>query len=174
MIFVITTIAAGLAMARAVVMLVKWKPNAYRDTIISLVAGTLIGVIHMVVSRSLRGSSMPVDAVVYTTILTLIVFLIFKIPGIWAKVDYTKASDGDKQSAGGGAAIVSGLLAFTIQYWMAGTHTMNDGINYGDAFHALMTMFGWGLVLGGIGLIIYTKIRNKKSSVQIMKGSITA
>jgi hypothetical protein len=50
-------------MARATVMLVRGKPNAYRDTIISLIAGIVIGVIHMLVSRNLLGSSMPVDAV---------------------------------------------------------------------------------------------------------------
>jgi hypothetical protein len=160
-IFVIATIAAGVAMARSVIMLVKRNPNAYRDTITSLVAGIVIGVIHMVVSRNLRGSSMPVDAVVYTAILTLIVFLLFKIPRIWAKVDYTQAPEGDNVSAGGAAAIISGLLAFTIQYWMAGTHTMNGGINYGDAFHTSMVIIGLGLVVGGIYLIATNQSKRK-------------
>ena len=78
-IFVITTIAAGVMMARATLMLIRRSPNAYGATIISLVAGILIGLIHMIVSRSLRGSSMPVDAVVYTAVLTLIIFLLFRI-----------------------------------------------------------------------------------------------
>lgn len=158
MIFVITTIAAGVMMARAMVFLVKRKPNAYRDTIISLIAGIVIGVIHMVVSRNLRGSSMPVDAVTYTAVLTLIIFLIFKIPFIWAKVDYTQAPKGNNETAGGAAAIMSGGLAFTIQYLMASTHTMNGGINYGDAFHTSMTIVGWGLVLFGLGLIVIPRV----------------
>ena len=54
-IFVITTIAAGVMMARATLMLIKRKPNAYRDTLVALLAGIIVGVIHMVVSRSLRG-----------------------------------------------------------------------------------------------------------------------
>ena len=87
-IFVITTIAAGVLMARATVMLVRGKPSAYRDTIISLIAGIVIGVIHMLVSRNLRGSSMPVDAVTYTAVLTLIIFLLFHLPGVWQKVDF--------------------------------------------------------------------------------------
>ena len=173
-IFVIATIAAGVMMARAVVMLVKHKPNAYRDTIVSLVAGIVIGVIHMVVSRSLRGSSMPVDAVVYTTVLTLIVFLIFKIPAIWAKVDYTQAPKGSHETAGGAAAIVSGVLAFTIQYMMAATHTMNGGINYGDAFHTSMTIVGWGLVLSGISLIVAAKLREKQSSKNLVSETTIA
>lgn len=168
-IFVIATIAAGVMMARAVVMLIKKKPNAYRDTIISLVAGILIGVIHMVVSRNLRGSSMPVDAVVYTAVLTLIIFLIFKIPAIWAKVDYGQAPEGDNETAGGVAAIVSGGLAFTIQYMMAATHTMNGGINYGDAFHTSMTIVGWGLVLFGFVLIISIHLRMKYAQKSLGK-----
>jgi hypothetical protein len=163
-VFVITTIAAGVMMARATIMLVKRDPNAYRATIISLVVGILIGLIHIVVSRSLRGSSMPVDAVVYTTALTLIIFLLFKIPGVWAKVDFSEAPIGDNETAGGAAAIISGVLAFTIQYWMAGTHTMNGGINYGDAFHTSMTILGWIFVIGGIRLIIMTQVAIRRSA----------
>ena len=163
-IFVITTITAGVLMARATLMLVKRNPNAYRATIISLVAGILVGLIHMVVSRSLRGSSMPVDAVVYTTILTLIVFMLFRIPGVWAKVDFSKATKGENETAGGAAAIVSGLFALTIQYWMASTHTMNDGINYGDAFHTSMTILGGVFVIGGISLILMTQVAIRRSA----------
>ena len=105
---------------------------------------------------------MPVDAVVYTAVLTLIVFLIFKIPGIWVKVDYSQAPKGDNETAGGAAAIVSGILAFTIQYLMASTHTMNGGINYGYAFHTSMTIVGWGLVLGGVSLMIIAQLYVKE------------
>jgi hypothetical protein len=173
-IFVIATIAAGVLMARATVMLVRRKPNAYRDTIIALIAGIVIGIIHMVVSRNLRGSSMPVDAVTYTAILTLIVFLLFKIPVIWEKVDYTQAKPGDNETAGGVAAIVSGGLAFTIQYLMASTHTMNGGINYGDAFHTLMTIVGLGLVLGGISLILAVQFQGKQPAKKLAQESTKA
>jgi hypothetical protein len=149
MIFVIVTTAAGVMMARGTVKLVKGKANAYRDTIVALIAGIVVGGIHMVVSRSLRGSSMPVDAVTYAAVLTLIVFLLFRIPGVWVQVDFTQASKGENETAGGAAAIASGGLAFTIQYLMASTHTIN-GINYGDAFHISMAIIGWGLILTGI------------------------
>jgi predicted phage tail protein len=93
----------------------------------------------------------------------LIVFLLYRIPGVWEKVDFTQAPQGENEGAGGAAAIVSGLLAFSIQYWMAGTHTMNNGINYGDAFHTSMTIFGLALVFGGLGLIISTKRKSRIS-----------
>lgn len=158
-IFVIATVAIGVMMARATMLLVKGRPNAYRNTLISLGLGILIGVIHMVVSRSLRGSSMPVDAVTYTAVLTLIIFLLFRIPGVWEKVNFERAKLADNQKAGGVAAIVSGVLAFSIQYLMASTHTMNGGINYGDAFHLSMMLTGWGLVFAGITLIVWANWR---------------
>jgi len=154
-IFVIATVAIGVMMARATLLLVKGRSNAYRYTIISLLLGIILGFIHVAVSRKLRGSSMPVDAVTYTAVLTLIVFLLFRIPGVWKKVDFTQSKPGDNQKAGGAAAIATGGLVFSIQDLMASTHTLN-GINYGDAFHTTLTIIGWGLVLTGIMLIFWS------------------
>jgi hypothetical protein len=53
----------------ATILLVKGVENAYRSALFVLVAGIVIGGIHMLASRTLRGSSMPVDAVTYITIL---------------------------------------------------------------------------------------------------------
>ena len=64
MLFVIVTTAIGIMAARAVILLAKSKPNSYRSTVIVLALGIVIGMIHMLVSRNLRGNSMPVDAVV--------------------------------------------------------------------------------------------------------------
>lgn len=150
-IFVLVTTAIGVMGIRAVVLLIQRKPNAYRYSMIALVSGVVVGVIHMAVSRALRGSSMPVDGVVYTTLLTLIIFLILRIPPVWSKVDFTKAKKGESETAGGTAAIVSGLLALTIQFWMAPTHTL-AGVNYADAFHAAMLVSGASLLLIGCGL----------------------
>ncbi|MBT3390481.1 MAG: hypothetical protein HN413_08725 [Chloroflexi bacterium] len=150
--YVIVTLAIGIMGIRAVILLIKGRANAYRYSMIALIAGIIVGAIHMATSRALRGSSMPVDAVVYTTVLTFIIFLIFKIPGVWAKVDFTKAKGNAKDVGGGLAAIVMGGLALSIQLWMAPTHTLS-GINYGDAFHTPMLLIGWALVLMGISLL---------------------
>ncbi len=91
-----------------------------------LVAGTVIGIIHMVVSQALRGKSMPVDAVVYTTVLTLILFLIFRVPWVWQGVNFTQGSMQSNLPAGGAAAIAVGLLALSIQFTMGSTHTWNN------------------------------------------------
>ena len=106
--FVLLTLAFGVMMARAVFLVVKGRNNAYRYALISLIGAASVGIVHIIVSRSLRGSSMPVDGVVYATVLTLVLFLIFRIPGVWNKVDFTKATKKDLDTAGGAAAMQAG------------------------------------------------------------------
>ncbi len=85
-IFVLVGVAAGVLGIRAVILLSKGTRNAYRATLVALILGSVINAIHLLASRALRGSSMPVDGVLYTNILTLVIFLIFRIPGIWQHV----------------------------------------------------------------------------------------
>ena len=146
--FVLIGIAAGVLGVRAVVLLVKGKKNAYRCTLIALLIGTSINAIHLFASRLLRGSSMPVDAVLYINMLTLIIFLLFRIPAIWQGVDYEKP-EGEKTTGKQAAAIAlaaCGLLSLTIQFLMAPTHTIG-GVNYADVWHAALTLIGGGLLI---------------------------
>ena len=158
--FVLVTLAFGIMMARAVFLVIKRRQNAYRYALISLIGAIIIGGIHIITSRSLRGSSMPVDGVVYTSMLTLIIFLIFRIPGVWEKVDFTKAPKKDLNISGGATAIVCGGLSLMIPYLMADTHTIN-GVNYGDAFHLTTMGIGWGLILLGISQCVLAVWRGR-------------
>lgn len=156
--FVIAGIALGVMGIRAAIMLIKGADKSYRDALIVLVAGVVIGFIHIYASRALRGKSMPVDAVVYTTLLTLVVFLLFRIPFLWQGVDFTKGNAKSNKPAAGASAILLGLMTLTIQYSMASTHTW-DGVNYADAFNTAMTMTGLALLFLGAGLVInWTKL----------------
>jgi low temperature requirement protein LtrA len=151
--FVIVGIALGVMGIRATIMLVKGADKSYRDAMIALIAGVVIGFIHIAMSRSLRGASMPVDAVVYTTVLTLIIFLLFKIPAIWQGVDFAKAKANQNKPAAGASAILLGILTLTIQFTMGATHTW-DGVNYADAFNASMMGVGGALLFLGAAMFI--------------------
>jgi hypothetical protein len=151
--YVLLTTAIGVLGIRAVVLLAKGRQGAYKAALTALVAGLVVGVVHMITSRMLRGSSMPVDGIVYITVLTLVIFFVFRIPAIWSGVDYSKAPRKEGKKSSGAAAIVAGALCLTIQFFMAPTHTW-DGVNYADAFNTTMTIVGSGLVLLGIGLIL--------------------
>lgn len=157
-VFVLVGIAAGVMGVRAVVLLVKGTKNSYRYAIIALLLGTGINVIHLFASRALRGSSMPVDAVLYTNILTLVIFLLFRIPGIWQGVDYEKP-EGEKKTGRHAAAIAlaaCGLLSLTIQFLMAPTHTIG-GVNYADVWHTTLTALGAGLMLASLVAALHAR-----------------
>ena len=170
--FVLTGIAIGVWGIWATVKLVKGTSDSYTMSIQALIAGVLVGGFHIYMSRMLRGKSMPVDAVVYTTVFTLIIFLLFRIPWIWQGVDFAKAKSSDNKKAGGAAAILLGLLTLTIQYTMGSTHTW-DGVNYADAFNTSMTVIGIGFFLLGLALFVpwATVLRTRLNETRQLEGT---
>ena len=164
--FVLIGIAAGILGVRAVVMLIKGCKHAYRAVIIALLLGTVINAVHMFTSRALRGASMPVDGVLYTNVLTLLVFLLFRIPGIWQGINFEKPSDNQQVSrnAAAFALVAVGLLSLTIQFMMVPTHTIS-GFNYADVWHVALSILGGGLILSGVFAILspYSPVINFKA-----------
>lgn len=152
-VFVVVTFGIGVMGVRATIKLIRRQPKALSATMTALVLGLVVGGIHMGVSRSLRGSSMPVDAVVWTTLLTLVVFLVLRSPRYAESFNPAEEHESTGQLSGGLAAIVVGVLCLTIQYWMADTHTI-AGINFADIWHVEFMLIGWGLTLLGMGLLV--------------------
>ena len=152
-VFVIVTTAIGIMAVRAVILLVKGKPNAYRFSIITLVLGIVVGVIHMLASRGLRGNSMPMDGVVYATLFTLIIFLLFRIPKIWQGVNYEDDNSEGKTGKHSAAItlLVTGFLTLTVQYWAGGTHTWG-GTNWAETFEFTRIVIGLGQLFGSVVL----------------------
>ena len=165
-IFVIVTTAIGVMAARAVFLLTKSRPNSYRYSIIALVLGIAVGVIHMMVSRGLRVKSMPVDGVVYTTLLTLGVFLLFRIPKIWQGVNYTSNGPDDKTSPMAAAItlMVTGILTLTVHYWAAPTHTW-DETNWAASFEITRILLGVSQLLGGMTLLF----KKEKANITVSR-----
>ena len=157
--FVLIGTAAGIMGVRAVVLLVKGTKNAYCDALIALLLGTLINAIHLFASRALRGSSMPVDAVLYINVLTLVIFLLFHLPGVWQGVNYEKTASEKKTGKQAATIALSacGLLALTIQFLMAPTHTIG-GVNYADVWHVALSIIGGLLILAGGATALMTSL----------------
>ena len=155
--YVLSGIVIGVLGIWVAVALVKGKADAYRNALIVLLAGLLIGGLHMATSRALRGSSMPKDFIVYATGLTLILFLLFRIPGIWQQLNLDGHDEHVTGLGAGAALIVGGIATLTVQLWAGPTHIIN-GINYADVWHTPLTIVGWlalllgSVVLGGIVL----------------------
>jgi hypothetical protein len=170
--FVLSGIALGVWGIWATIKLVRGTADSYTMSLQALIAGTLIGGLHIYTSQMLRGKSMPVDAVVYTTALTLVIFLLFRIPFIWQGVNFDKGNTRSNLPAGGTAAILLGIMTLTIQYTMGSTHTWG-GVNYADAFNTSMTVIGVGLLLLGAGLFVSgAKVWETVGSPEFQKSSV--
>jgi hypothetical protein len=168
--FVLFGIAIGIMGVRAVVLLVRGINNAYYASITALLLGIILNALHMFASRALRGASMPVDAVLYMNVLTLLVFLLFRTPGIWQGVNFERPA-GDRLTGRHAAAIALvavGLLTLTIQFLMGPTHTIN-GINYADVWHITLSILGGSLIIcGGLAsLTAYTDVKNENAVFKV-------
>ncbi|MFN2112620.1 MAG: hypothetical protein ACK2TT_05850 [Anaerolineales bacterium] len=146
--YVLIGVALGVLGIRATIWLAKGKAGGEKSALLVLIGGVVVGGIHMATSRALRGSSMPVDGVVYITVLTLVVFLLFELPKVKGMALFEKDSPDTGDKAGGITAIVIGLLVLGVQYWAGPTHLM-DGVNYADAFHQALAAVGSCAVLLG-------------------------
>jgi len=153
--FVVVTLAFGVMGGRALSLLLRERTNAFRYAIIALAGSSLVELIHLLVSRSLRGSSMPVDMVLAVNILTLALFLLLRYTGIWKRMSTGRHPQSNPAgTAGGIAAITVGSICLTIQYWMAPTHTIG-GVNYADIWHTQFQALGWLLVVGGVLSVLW-------------------
>lgn len=150
-------VAAGIVIGAlgiwATIGLIKGKNSAYRLSLIALVLGLLTGGLHMATSRALRGSSMPTDFIVYATVLTLIVFLLFRTPGVWNRLNLTGQDDDVTGLGTGVALIVGGTAVLTAQDWASLNH-MIAGINQADVWHRQFMIIGWLAVLPGAVLLL--------------------
>lgn len=152
--YVVTGVVLGIMGFHATRLLIKSRPQAYKWALTTLVLGLAIGVLHIATSRSLRGSSMPVDAVVYVTALTLVLFLVFRIPSIWRQLNLTGHDDHTSGLGAGVAMIVAGIVIVTVQVWAGSTHTIG-GVNYADVWHTQLAIAGGISLLAGSATLLF-------------------
>ena len=165
--FVLAGIAIGVWGIRATIKLVRGTSDSYLTSIKVLVTGAAVGGLHIYMSRMLRGKSMPVDAVVYTTILTLVVFLIFRIPGIWRGVNFDKGFNNG--NTGGLAAsitlILVGVSVLALPFMMTETHTfVAGGINWAATWSLPLNLIGFLLIVDGLGWLTLLLWPNRRSA----------
>jgi len=119
----------------------------------------------------LRGKSMPVDAVVYTTILTLVVFLIFRIPGIWRGVNFDKGlNSGDTgRLAASITFILVGVSVLAMPFMMTKTHTfVAGGINWAATWSLPLNLIGFVLIVGGLGWLTLLLWPNRRIATELL------
>ncbi len=160
---IFTFIAAFIGF-RAFVGLIKGKAWAYTSAIIALLLGITTAGVKMFFSNMLRGSTMPTDARLYLTSLTLIFFLLIRIPGIWEMVGLSRPrQDGSTNTGAGVALILAGILALTTPVWAGPSHMMN-GYNLVLVLEKPLLIGGTALILVGSGFLIRSTLRESLPS----------
>ncbi|MFU8773383.1 MAG: hypothetical protein ACNA8H_13315 [Anaerolineales bacterium] len=155
--FVIITVPLGIVGVWATINLIRRKRNSYRNALILLVLGSIVAGIHMYVSLDILGKAVPANMKFYSNAVTLLIFLIFLLPGIRGKIDFSKPSDDASMRIGGGlAAIMTGIITLTVALWAGPSH-MFQGENWVLLLQLPLTLSGALLILGGIGGLIPDK-----------------
>ena len=153
-IFVVTTILIGLAGIWGLIKLVRGGKKVYRNSLLILFLASIITGIHFAASYILReGEAAPANVVFFINLLTLIVFLLFLVPGIRSKVDFSSPGGKNETSAAGGvAAIMAGALTLSVFHWAGPSHTFFQQ-NWTYVFYVPLVVVGTSLVLWGMVLI---------------------
>lgn len=162
----IVTILIGLAGVWATIRLAKGGETVYRDAIIVLVVGTAVGAVHYFASMALRGKAAPANVKLYLNILTLLLFLMLKLPGIRDRVDFGRPTDaGVGQTAAGLTAIIVGLVVLTTSVWVGDSH-LYEGVNWTHVLGEFLA--GSGLALVGMGGLILSQLGIKRLKLERM------
>jgi hypothetical protein len=158
----IVTIALGLAGVWATLRLIKGGEKTYRNALIILVVGTAVGAVHYFASMALRGKATPANMKLYLNLLTLLLFLLLKLPGIRDRVDFSGSADkGVGQRAAGLTAIIVGSVVLTTHLWVGGSHVY-EGVNWTHVLGRFLSGCGLTLIASGI-LLLITPLRKSLS-----------
>ncbi|MEK6255958.1 MAG: hypothetical protein N2C13_01405 [Chloroflexota bacterium] len=153
-VLMITTIIIGIAGVWSTMRLLRGGPKVYRNALLILLIGTVLGGIQFFSSLAIRGEATPANVKFFTNVATLILFLVLKAPGLREKIDFTTAmSKTEKTAAGGMASFVAGILMVTIFAWAGPSH-MYQGGNWIDVLETPLIVGGVFLALGGAAAVI--------------------
>jgi hypothetical protein len=146
----IVTIIVGIAGVWATIVLIRGRATAYRNALIVLVIGSVLGAIQYYASMTLRGSATPANMKFFINAFTLLFFLLLKLPGLRDRVDFTKPGDEETQATTSGlTAVVTGLFVLTTSIWAGPSHSI-EGENWVLVLQGQLIATGILLTIVGI------------------------
>lgn len=155
---VVVTLLLGVGGAWAVIQLVRGASNSYRNAVLLLLAGTLVGGVHMYASLALRGKAVPANVKFYVNAFTLLIFLLLGLPGVRERVDFDSGGSEDRGAAAGLAAVIVGLIVFTTSLWAGPSHAY-EGVNWVQVLERSLAVGGALLVFGGLARLLCGRMR---------------
>jgi hypothetical protein len=173
-IFVYVCIAAGIAGLAVTWLMVRGRRRAFTWAIVVILLSGVMAAVQMYYSSVIKGvpffQTPPSSMRLYCAILTLVIFIVLKLPGIREKVDFTAPWRGTDASniAGGMAAFVAGVLIITTPSWAGPSHMLN-GDNLVNVLLVPLLIIGGALISGGIGLLslVVTGLTRRQASTRV-------
>ncbi|MGW8227089.1 MAG: hypothetical protein ACWGOY_15210 [Anaerolineales bacterium] len=152
---VIATVLTSLVGIWVLVELIRGKKNAFRNALIVLVIGTLLAGIQFYFSLQLFGKAAPANMKFYFNVTTLILFLLFLIPGVKKHVNFSSDDRGSGVDiASGLTAITLGILLLTTPIWAGASHSYH-GVNWIDLLKNELNL--GGIILMGAGMLMIVR-----------------
>lgn len=146
----IVTILIGIVGAWVTFVLFRGKERAYRNALIILGVGTVVGAVHFGASLAIRGTATPANVKFFINLGALVFFLGFRLPGVRERVDFSQPGDKtDMTAAGGFTAIIVGITLLTIMFWAGPSHAY-EGMNWIARLQTPLNIIGVILTVGGI------------------------
>jgi prepilin signal peptidase PulO-like enzyme (type II secretory pathway) len=159
-VLMIVTIIIGIICTWATLGLVRGSKRAYLNALAILIVGTIVAGIQFYASLQIRGKATPANMKFFTNAITLVLFLILRLPGIREHVDFTSSRDRTSQATSGGlTAIVVGLILLTTTIWTSSSHTF-DGSNAAEILQIPLTAGGVIFTLGGLARMAWVALDN--------------
>lgn len=160
-VLVIVSVAAGLFGIAAAVRLARGQRSAYNWSLIFLIIGGAASAIQFYYSLTLRGSTAPNSFRLYLTLLTLVIFLVLRLPGIWQKAGFEAGQNsGSGGTAAGLAMILCGLMTLSLPVWGGPTHIV-DGFNTVNLLLVPLMAVGSALTIAGVIKLLPVQLTHK-------------
>jgi hypothetical protein len=153
---VVATVVIALVGISVLIELIRGGKKSFRHALIVLMIGTILAGIQYFSSLQLFGKAAPANVKFYINLITLIIFLIYLIPGIRNRVKFSSGNRGNEKNAARGlAAIMIGFSLLTIPVWAELSHTY-QGVNW---VHLLQTeLIISGVLLIGVGAALILRV----------------
>lgn len=165
----IVTIIVGIAGVWATIVLIRGRATAYRNALIVLVIGSVLGAIQYYASMTLRGSATPANMKFFINAFTLLFFLLLKLPGLRDRVDFTKPGDEETQATTSGlTAVVTGLFVLTTSIWAGPSHSI-VGENWVLVLQGQLIATGILLTIVGIRSLLRRRTLTHAETVPTLK-----
>ena len=153
---VITTVLIGLAGIWVLIELIRCRENGFRNALIVLVIGTVLAGIQYYYSLQLFGRAAPANMKFYFNLIALILFLIFLIPGVRERVNFSMSEGSmDINTSGGLAAITMGVILLATPLWAGPSHTY-QGVNWVHLLQVELNISG--ILLTGAGVALLARV----------------